>query len=79
MNEMSGNPHMKQLFGDVQIGLDDTKLRKALSKDPDRVINTLTQKGEVEDGVDTRGVIYRLRESMTDLTKKMMQKLVVPQ
>ena len=50
--------------------IDETKLRKALSEDPDRVINTLTQKGEVKDGVDTRGVIYRLRESMTDLTKK---------
>ncbi|MEK4228445.1 flagellar filament capping protein FliD [Solibacillus sp. FSL H8-0538] len=51
--------------------IDETKLRKSLSDDPDRVINTLTQSGEKKaDGTDTRGVIYRLRDTMSDLTKK---------
>lgn len=50
--------------------IDETKLRKSLTEDPDRVINTLTQSGEVSGSVDTRGVVYRLRDAMTELTKK---------
>lgn len=56
--------------------IDDTKLRKALSEDPDRVINTLTQSGERNSttGEDTRGLVRRVRDVITTFTSNIEQK-----
>lgn len=56
--------------------IDETKLRKALAEDPDRVINTLTQDGEKDKvtGEDTRGLLRRMRESITDFTSNIERK-----
>jgi len=56
--------------------IDETKLRKALADDPDRVINTLTQDGEKNKvtGEDTRGLLRRMRESITDFTSNIERK-----
>ncbi len=51
--------------------IDETKLRKALTEDPDRVVSTLTQTGEKNSvtGEDTRGLLLRMRDSITDFTR----------
>lgn len=56
--------------------IDDTKLRKALTDDPDRVVNTLTQSGtkNVTTGEDTRGLLVRMRKSVTDFMQKIESK-----
>ncbi|MFJ9463545.1 flagellar filament capping protein FliD [Viridibacillus arvi] len=55
--------------------IDETKLRKALEEDPDRVVKTLTQNGS-KTGTegDTRGIVQRLRDSMSDFTKNIEKK-----
>jgi len=58
-----------------KLQIDETKLRKALADDPDRVMSTLTQTGEKKaDGTDTRGVIVRLRSAMDEFGKKIESK-----
>lgn len=58
-----------------KLQIDETKLRKALTEDPDRVMSTLTQSGEKKaDGTDTRGVIVRLRSAMDEFGKKIESK-----
>lgn len=60
--------------------IDETKLRKALEEDPDRVVKTLTQNGSKTDSEgDTRGIVQRLRDSMSDFTKNIEKKLAVQQ
>ncbi|ETT87859.1 flagellar filament capping protein FliD [Viridibacillus sp. FSL R5-0477] len=55
--------------------IDETKLRKALEEDPDRVVKTLTQNGSKTDSEgDTRGIVQRLRDSMSDFTKNIEKK-----
>ncbi|MGE7931968.1 flagellar filament capping protein FliD [Viridibacillus arvi] len=55
--------------------LDETKLRKAIEEDPDRVVKTLTQTGSKADTEgDTRGIVQRLRDSMSDFTKNIEKK-----
>ncbi|WP_336636206.1 flagellar filament capping protein FliD [Lysinibacillus fusiformis] len=56
--------------------IDETKLRKALAEDPDRVVNTLIQDGEKNSatGEDTRGLVRRLRDSITDFTREIERK-----
>ncbi|QOV10525.1 flagellar filament capping protein FliD [Viridibacillus arvi] len=55
--------------------IDETKLRKALEEDPDRVVKTLTQTGsKTGDDGDTRGIVQRLRDSMGDFTKNIEKK-----
>ncbi|MEK4761863.1 flagellar filament capping protein FliD [Viridibacillus sp. FSL E2-0187] len=55
--------------------IDETKLRKALTDDPELVTKTFTQAGEKDapEG-DTRGIVQRLRESMSDFTKSIESK-----
>jgi len=56
--------------------IDEKKLREALTTDPDRVVNTLTQDGEKNSvtGEDTRGVLRRMRDSITDFTRNIERK-----
>ncbi|MGG0662696.1 flagellar filament capping protein FliD [Viridibacillus arvi] len=55
--------------------IDETKLRKALEEDSDRVVKTLTQNGSKTDSEgDTRGIVQRLRDSMSDFTKNIEKK-----
>ncbi|MGE7690573.1 flagellar filament capping protein FliD [Lysinibacillus sp. NPDC097214] len=56
--------------------IDETKLRKALAEDPDRVVNTLTQDGKKNSvtGEDTRGLLRRVRDSITDFTREIERK-----
>ncbi|MGE7836049.1 flagellar filament capping protein FliD [Viridibacillus arvi] len=55
--------------------INETKLRKALEEDPDRVVKTLTQTGSKTDADgDTRGIVKRLRDSMEDFTKNIEKK-----
>ncbi|MFF3100856.1 flagellar filament capping protein FliD [Viridibacillus arvi] len=55
--------------------IDEKKLRKALTDDPELVTKTFTQAGEKDapEG-DTRGIVQRLRESMSDFTKSIESK-----
>ncbi|MGE7922791.1 flagellar filament capping protein FliD [Viridibacillus arvi] len=55
--------------------IDETKLRKALTDDPELVSKTFTQTGakDAPEG-DTRGIIKRLRDSMSDFTKEIERK-----
>ncbi|MFJ7950819.1 flagellar filament capping protein FliD [Lysinibacillus sp. NPDC096418] len=66
-----------------QLVIDDTKLEAALAKDPDQVHQLFAQSGEVKkttDGngnvvtEDTRGIAWRLRDAMKDLTKNIEKK-----
>lgn len=57
--------------------IDETKLRKALTEDPDRVVNTLTQSGTKNEatGEDTRGLLVRMRDTINnDFTRKIESK-----
>lgn len=56
--------------------IDEIKLRKALAEDPDRVVNTLTQDGQKNSvtGEDTRGLLRRMRGSITDFTREIERK-----
>ncbi|MGE7622503.1 flagellar filament capping protein FliD [Viridibacillus sp. NPDC096237] len=55
--------------------IDEAKLRKALTDDPDKVVQTITQSGKKDAAEgDTRGIVQRLRESMTQFTKNIESK-----
>ncbi len=56
--------------------IDEKKLREALIEDPDRVVNTLIQDGEKNSvtGEDTRGLLRRMRDSITDFTRNIERK-----
>ncbi|MFC4409556.1 flagellar hook-associated protein 2 [Chungangia koreensis] len=51
--------------------IDEDKLRKALTENPDQVVKTISQTGAINKttGEDTRGIVQRLRDSMKDFTK----------
>ncbi|QEY20486.1 MULTISPECIES: flagellar hook-associated protein 2 [unclassified Psychrobacillus] len=48
--------------------INEDKLKKALTENPDKVVQTLTQSGEKTNSGDTRGIIQRLRETMKEFT-----------
>ncbi|WP_342600380.1 flagellar hook-associated protein 2 [Psychrobacillus sp. FSL H8-0483] len=50
--------------------IDEEKLRTALTENPEKVVQTLTQSGSKTDASgDTRGIVTRLRNSITDVTR----------
>lgn len=49
--------------------IDETKLRKALTEDPDQVVKTLTQTGIKTGPKENYGIVQRLRQSITDFTR----------
>lgn len=49
--------------------INEDKLRKALTENPDQVVKTLTQTGTKTDPKENYGIVQRLRESITDFTK----------
>ncbi|MDF2065808.1 flagellar filament capping protein FliD [Bacillus sp. Cr_A10] len=56
--------------------INEEKLRKALTENPDQVVKTLTQSGEkaTDSSEDTRGIVQRLRDSMKDFTLNIEKK-----
>lgn len=55
--------------------IDEDKLKKALTENPDQVVKTLTQSGEkTTTSGDTRGIVQRLRDSMKEFTTKIETK-----
>lgn len=54
--------------------INEDKLRKSLTENPDKVVQTLTQSGEKTATGDTRGIVNRLRDSMKELTAKIEAK-----
>ena len=54
--------------------INEDKLKKALTENPDQVVKTLTQSGEKTTSEDTRGIVQRLRESMKEFTSKIETK-----
>lgn len=54
--------------------INDDKLKKALTENPDQVVKTLTNSGEKTTSEDTRGIVQRLRESMKEFTTKIETK-----
>lgn len=54
--------------------INEDKLRKALTDNPEQVVSTLTQSGSKTATEDTRGVVQRLRESMKDFTSNIEKK-----
>lgn len=54
--------------------IDENKLRKAITENPDQVIKTFTQSGEKTATNDTRGIVQRLRESLTGFTRNIETK-----
>lgn len=56
--------------------IDEKKLRVSLTENPDKVVQTLTHSGTKATNTteDTRGIIQRLRDSMTDFTRKIETK-----
>ncbi|WP_019153810.1 flagellar hook-associated protein 2 [Robertmurraya massiliosenegalensis] len=60
--------------------IDTDKLRTALESDPEKVVQTLTQSGNITKDAngqvtsDTRGIVQRLRNTMTDMTKNIETK-----
>lgn len=54
--------------------ISEDKLRKAITDNPDKVVQTLTQSGEKTATGDTRGIVNRLRDSMKELTAKIESK-----
>lgn len=50
--------------------INEDKLRKSLTENPDKVVQTLTQSGEKTETGDTRGIVNRLRDSMKEITAK---------
>ncbi|MFJ7825259.1 flagellar hook-associated protein 2 [Psychrobacillus sp. NPDC096623] len=49
--------------------INEDKLRKALTENPDQVVKTFSQSGEKNAIKDTRGIVQRLRESLKDYTR----------
>ncbi|KQL37555.1 hypothetical protein AN959_01355 [Psychrobacillus sp. FJAT-21963] len=56
--------------------INEEKLRKALTENPDQVVKTLTQSGEkaTDTSADTRGIVQRLRDSMKEFTLNIEKK-----
>lgn len=56
--------------------INEDKLRKALTENPDQVVKTLAQSGSKATATteDTRGIVQRLRDSMKDFTLKIETK-----
>lgn len=54
--------------------IDETKLRKALTEDPNQVVKTLTQTGIKTGPKENYGIVQRLRESITDFTRSIETK-----
>lgn len=54
--------------------IDEDKLKKALTENPDQVVNTLSQTGEKTSTGDTRGIAKRLRDSLQEFTTKIESK-----
>lgn len=54
--------------------IDEDKLRKALTENPDQVVKTITNPGEKTNVEDTRGIVQRLRASITDFTRSIEAK-----
>ncbi|MFJ8064162.1 flagellar hook-associated protein 2 [Psychrobacillus sp. NPDC096426] len=54
--------------------IDEDKLKKALTENPDQVVKTLTNSGTKTTGEDTRGIVQRLRDSIKDFTGKIEKK-----
>ena len=54
--------------------INEDKLRKALTDNPDQVVTTLTNSGTKTTTEDTRGIVQRLRESMNTLTANIEKK-----
>lgn len=54
--------------------INEEKLKKALTENPDQVVKTLTQSGEKTTTEDTRGIVQRLRDSMKVFTNKIETK-----
>lgn len=54
--------------------IDEDKLRKAITENPDQVVKTFSQTGEKTATDDTRGIAKRLRDSLTDFTKNIETK-----
>ena len=54
--------------------IDETKLRKALTENPDEVVKTLTQTGIKTGPKENFGIVQRLRESITDFTRSIEAK-----
>lgn len=56
--------------------INEEKLRKALTENPDQVVKTLTQSGEkaTDSSEDTRGIVQRLRDSMKGFTLNIEKK-----
>lgn len=54
--------------------INEEKLKKALTENPDQVVKTLTQSGEKTSTEDTRGIVQRLRDSMKVFTNKIETK-----
>ncbi|MFF2752178.1 flagellar filament capping protein FliD [Psychrobacillus sp. NPDC058041] len=50
--------------------IDEDKLRKALTDNPDQVVKTISQSGEKTSTEDSRGIVQRLRDSMKEFTRK---------
>lgn len=67
-----------------QLVIDRDKLRKALESDPDKVVQTLSQSGEITKDAggqvisDTRGIVQRLRDTIKDITKNIEKKAGKP-
>lgn len=54
--------------------INEDKLKKALTENPDQVVKTLTNSGTKTDTEDTRGIVQRLRDSIKDFTGKIEKK-----
>ncbi|MEI4769612.1 flagellar filament capping protein FliD [Psychrobacillus sp. FJAT-51614] len=56
--------------------INEDKLRKALTENPDQVVKTLTRSGEkaTDTSEDTRGIVQRLRDSMKKFTLNIEKK-----
>lgn len=70
----------KDLKDNGKLVIDDKKLDEALAKDPDQVHKLFAQDGEVKRDAsgkvieDTRGIAWRLRDSMKDMTTQIEKK-----
>ena len=54
--------------------INEDKLKKALTENPDQVVNTFSQSGEKTSAGDTRGIAQRLRDSLKEFTTKIETK-----
>lgn len=54
--------------------INEDKLKKALTENPDQVVKTLTNSGTKTETEDTRGIVQRLRDSIKDFTLNIEKK-----